>query len=77
LPAQIDGLSLSLQSGAGAPGDVYRIEPFAQAAGKVAVALGSASAVAAGSPVQASTGTANTGSLAVSGVYASAQNANL
>ncbi|WP_234192353.1 flagellar hook-associated protein FlgK [Pseudacidovorax sp. NFM-22] len=77
LPAQIDGLSLDLQSGAGAPGDVYRIEPFAQAAGKVAVALGSASAVAAGSPVQASTGTANAGSLAVSGVYASAQNANL
>ncbi|WP_295545315.1 flagellar hook-associated protein FlgK [uncultured Pseudacidovorax sp.] len=77
LPAQIDGLSIGLQSGAGAAGDVYRIEPFSQAAGKVAVALGSAGAVAAGSPVQASTGTGNKGSLAVSGVYAIAQDANL
>ncbi len=77
MPAQLDGLTFNLKSGAGAPGDVYRIAPFDDAAGLVSVGLGSASAVAAASPVQASTGSDNQGSLSVSGVYAYAQDANL
>lgn len=59
---QIDGLDLNI-AGAGAAGDRFLITPFAGAADSITTAFASPSALAMASPVAASIGAANTGTL--------------
>jgi len=59
---QIDGLDLNI-AGAGAAGDRFLITPFAGTADSITTAFASPSALAMASPVAASIGAANTGTL--------------
>jgi flagellar hook-associated protein 1 FlgK len=59
---QIDGLDLNI-AGAGAAGDRFLVTPFAGTADSITTAISSPSALAMASPVAASLGTANTGTL--------------
>ena len=77
MPVQIDGLQMNVASGAAAAGDVFVIKPYASAAGAMGTAISSARALAASAPVEARAGIANTGSVAIGGIAATAANANL
>lgn len=61
---QIDGLDLNI-AGAGAVGDRFLVTPYAGAADGITTAFASPRALAMASPVAASVGTANTGTLVV------------
>ncbi|RYF74654.1 MAG: flagellar hook-associated protein FlgK [Comamonadaceae bacterium] len=76
MPVEIDGLRLELRAGSAAVGDSFVLKPYAAAAAQVATALGSPRQIAAASPVQARTGTTNTGSMAVASLSAQRADAN-
>ncbi len=77
MPVQVDGLTLNLAGGAAAAGDSFVLKPYADAAGALKTALTSPRELAAASPVEARTGTANTGSVAIGSLAASSANPNL
>jgi flagellar hook-associated protein 1 FlgK len=62
LPVTAFGMTLS---GSMASGDVFTIEPVQQGANNLSVAIGSGSQIAAASPVQATVGASNAGTLVV------------
>ena len=76
VPVQIDGLTLQV-GGAAAAGDRFLITPFRQAAASMDNILSSPRALAAASPVAASAGSANTGTLAVQSLLAKQADPNL
>jgi flagellar hook-associated protein 1 FlgK len=65
LPASVDGMTLSFAGGTPAAGDVFTIAPVRLGAQNISVALAQGSQIAAASPLTASTGAANGGSIAV------------
>lgn len=76
VPAQIDGLDLQV-SGAPAAGDRFLITPFRQSASGMATRFSAPRALAAASPVAASAGMANRGSLTLQSLHAQQADANL
>jgi len=60
-PQTVDGVTLSLASGAAANGDSYLIQPTRTGARDISVAIADTSLVAAAAPVRASAAAANTG----------------
>jgi len=72
----VDGLAFSIGTG-GAAGDAYTVKPFATAASQMATVFSSPSQLAVTSPVVASAAADNQGSVAVQGLMATSQNANL
>jgi flagellar hook-associated protein 1 FlgK len=64
LPATVDGMTLNF-SAAPATGDVFSIQPVRLGATNIQVAITQGSQIAAASPIQASVGASNTGSLTV------------
>jgi flagellar hook-associated protein 1 FlgK len=75
LPATVDGMTLDI-SGTPANGDVFNISPVQAGAGALSVELSQGSQIAAGSPLQATVGSANKGSLVVSNLALQALPAN-
>lgn len=67
LPQTVDGLTISLASGAAASGDRFRIEAVRGTAGGLALALADPSLLAAATPVIAGPAATNTGSGALNG----------
>lgn len=63
-PVPIDGLNIQL-GGAPAAGDSFLVKPFSASAGSIATAFSSPKGLAMASPIAASAGIANTGTLAV------------
>lgn len=70
LPAEVDGLSFQLDSGAGAVGDSFLVRPFAAAAREMELALSAPSQVAAASPVSVTPGSGNSGGVSIEQLYA-------
>jgi flagellar hook-associated protein 1 FlgK len=68
-PDTVDGLALTL-GGTPAAGDSFLVQPFRTAAAKITAAFASPRQLAVSSPVQASMGTTNTGSLEVASLAA-------
>lgn len=64
LPATVDGMTINFSSPP-ANGDVFTIQPVRQGAEGLSLALSSGSQIAAASPMQASLGASNAGSLVV------------
>lgn len=62
-PVNIDGLNISIPSGAPANGDRFLLKPYSTSAGTMTSAFSSPAALAVASPVSGSMGTGNTGSL--------------
>ncbi|AOW12250.1 hypothetical protein LPB72_14920 [Hydrogenophaga crassostreae] len=77
LPAELDGLSFELDSGAGAVGDSYFVRPFASAARDMQVAIGSPTQLAVASPVMVTPGSTNAEGLSIESLYAFEASANL
>jgi flagellar hook-associated protein 1 FlgK len=69
-PLQIDGLNIAVSAGALAVGDRFLITPFSSAASSIKAAFSSPGALAMSSPVAASAGAANKGTLVVASVAA-------
>jgi len=61
----VDGMNLSFTGTAPKPGDLFTIQPVAQGAANIGVAITQGSQIAAASPLQASVPSTNNGSLAV------------
>ena len=70
LPAQLDGLSFQLDSGAGAVGDSFLLRPFANAARNMRMALAAPNQLAAASPVAVSPGAGNSAGVSVERLHA-------
>jgi flagellar hook-associated protein 1 FlgK len=70
LPAEFDGLSFELDSGAGAVGDSFLLRPFANAARNMQMALAAPSQLAAASPVAVTPASGNSGGVAIEKLYA-------
>ncbi|MDD5247938.1 MAG: flagellar hook-associated protein FlgK [Rhodocyclaceae bacterium] len=66
LPITVDGMTINV-SGALAPGESFKIEPTKYAARDLSVAITDVRSIAAGVPVTASSGVANTGTTQISG----------
>jgi len=64
LPKTVDGMTLNFASPP-ASGDIFNIQPVQNGAAQIGVALSSGAQIAAASPLQATVGTGNLGSLAV------------
>ncbi|MBX3609720.1 MAG: flagellar hook-associated protein FlgK [Hydrogenophaga sp.] len=77
LPAEVDGLTFQIDSGAANTGDRFRIRPYEAAARNLQMAISSPQSLAVASPVLVTPGTANSGSLAVENIYAVDASANL
>jgi len=77
LPADVDGLSFQLDSGANAVGDSFLFKPFAAVARDMQMAVSAADRLAAASPVMVAPGSANSGGVAIGSLYAMAPSANL
>lgn len=77
LPAEVDGLSFQLDSGAGAIGDSFKVRPFSSAARNMQLAIGAPNQLAVGSPVMVTPGATNTGGMSIEKLYAVDQHANL
>ena len=69
-PVDIDGLRFTLDSGAVASGDRYRLRPFEAVARNLSVAIGAPDRLAAASPVMVSPATTNAGGLSIERLYA-------
>ena len=69
-PILIDGLSMSISAGAAVAGDRFMVTPFRDAASTISGAFSSPRALAMASPVAASAGSNNSGTLAVSSLAA-------
>jgi flagellar hook-associated protein 1 FlgK len=77
LPAEFDGLSFELDSGAGAVGDSFLVKPFANVARNMQMALSAADRLAAASPVVVSPASGNIGGVSVQSLYPVQASANL
>ncbi|MGS5088792.1 flagellar hook-associated protein FlgK [Hydrogenophaga sp. A37] len=77
LPADLDGLSFQIDSGAAASGDSFLVKPFAAAARDMQMAVSAADRLAAASPVMVTPGTGNTGGMSIGSLYAVEPSANL
>lgn len=77
LPAEVDGLSFQLDSGATAVGDSFLIKPFEAVARNMQMAVSAADRLAAASPVMVTPGTGNTGGMGIASLYAVDPSANL
>jgi flagellar hook-associated protein 1 FlgK len=80
LPQTIDGLTISLASGAAASGDSFLIEPTRSAARNMAMNITNGAQIAAAAPMRAAAANANTGSGTISAGTVDApppQNANI
>ena len=77
VPITIDGLVFQITSGAAAVGDEFRLNPYGSAPASLNTAFSSARSLAVASPVEARTGIANTGGLAVQSLQAKAVNVNM
>ena len=69
-PVKIDGLAVSMPSGAAAPGDHFLLKPFSSSATNISRAFSTPRALAIASPVTGAMGTTNTGSLQLSKLQA-------
>jgi len=76
LPVQIDGLELQV-AGAAAAGDRFMVTPYRVVTNNMDVAFASANALAVASPVAASAGVANQGSLTLQTLLPQQANVNL
>ena len=76
VPAQVDGLDLQV-SGSPAAGDRFLVTPFRRVASSIASAVGSPRALAMASPVAASAGPANRGTLTLQSLWPRQANVNL
>ncbi|VWX60228.1 Flagellar biosynthesis protein FlgK [Burkholderiales bacterium 8X] len=76
MPIDIDGLTLSVDSGAAAVGDGFLLRPYASAAGNMTTVLNSPRELAAASPIEARVAAANTGTVKIGSLAATAANAN-
>jgi flagellar hook-associated protein 1 FlgK len=65
MPATIDGMTLNFSGGTPANGDIFNVSPVQDAASTMSVNLTQGSQIAAGSALEATTGSSNTGSLTV------------
>ena len=72
----VDGLTFSIGTG-GAAGDAYTVKPFASAPSQMGTVFASPSQLAVTSPVVAAAAVDNVGSVAIQGLMATSQNANL
>ena len=77
LPAEVDGLSFQLDSGAGAVGDSFKVRPFSGAARNMQLAIGAPNQLAVGSPVMVTPGVSNTGGMSIEKLYGVEASANL
>jgi flagellar hook-associated protein 1 FlgK len=77
LPQTIDGVQLSLASGAMAAGDEFLVRPTFNAATQFALALTNSAQIAAAAPVRGAIATANTGDGTINVAASDASNANL
>lgn len=77
LPAEVDGLSFQIDSGAGAAGDVFLIKPFADVARNMQMAVSSADRLAVASPVAVSPASTNQSGMTVESLYPVEPSANL
>ena len=77
LPAEFDGLSFELDSGATAAGDAFLFRPFADAARDMQMAVSAANRLAAASPVVVSPASGNLGGMTVESLYPVEPSANL
>ena len=77
LPAEFDGLSFELDSGAGAAGDIFLIQPFEGAARNMQLAVSAADRLAVASPVVVSPASGNIGGVSVESLYPVEPSANL
>ena len=77
LPADLDGLSFQLDSGAASSGDSFLFKPFAAVARNMEMAVSAADRLAAASPVMVTPGSANTGGMSIASLYPVAPSANL
>ncbi|HET7062593.1 MAG TPA: flagellar hook-associated protein FlgK [Nitrosospira sp.] len=66
-PQTIDGISLSLASGAMAAGDEFLVRPTANGAGQIGVAIQDTSLIAAAAPIRTDSSLANAGTGRISG----------
>jgi len=66
LPQTVDGLTLSVASGAANAGDTFLIQPTRTAAGDIAVSLTDVRSIAAAAPIRTAASIGNTGTGAVS-----------
>jgi flagellar hook-associated protein 1 len=62
----VDGVTLSITSGAMAAGDQFLVRPALPGAGGISLAVSDAAKIAAAAPVRTARGTANTGSATIS-----------
>lgn len=70
VPITIDGLNLSIPSGAANPGDRFLLKPFSTTASNISAEFSAPRALAVASPVAGSLGTSNTGSMQLSSLLA-------
>lgn len=77
LPAEFDGLSFELDSGAGVAGDSFLVKPFEGVARNMQMALSAADRLAAASPVVVSPASGNIGGVSVESLYPVEPSANL
>ena len=69
-PVNLDGLTLTMSSNSAQSGDTFYIHPFAAIASSVATAFSSPQGLAMASPVKASSGLSNTGTMALDSLSA-------
>jgi flagellar hook-associated protein 1 len=77
LPAEFDGLSFELDSGAGAAGDIFLLKPFEGVARNMQLAVSAADRLAVASPVVVSPASGNIGGVSVQSLYPVEPSANL
>ena len=77
LPAELDGLSFQIDSGAAATGDGFLVRPFAAVARNMQMAVSAADRLAAASPVIVTPGSGNTSGMGIVSLYPVEPSANL
>lgn len=77
LPAELDGLSFQIDSGAAATGDGFLVRPFAAVARNMQMAVSAADRLAAASPVMVTPGSSNTSGMGIVSLYPVEPSANL
>ncbi len=77
LPAELDGLSFQIDSGAAATGNGFLVRPFAAVARNMQMAVSAADRLAAASPVMVTPGSGNTSGMGIVSLYPVEPSANL
>lgn len=77
LPAELDGLSFQIDSGAAATDDGFLVRPFAAVARNMQMAVSAADRLAAASPVMVTPGSGNTSGMGIVSLYPVEPSANL